>query len=84
MCKNTTKSPKREARFGSGFWRAVIGQACINQALSIMMNEIECLKEELNVQLWGIEVLGDVHKKVNKLAVITGDAIYKVCHGWLD
>jgi len=27
---------------------------------------------------------GDVHKKVNKLAVITGDAIYKVCRGYLD
>jgi len=64
MCKNTTKSTKREARFDSGFWRTVIEQACINQALSIMMNAIECLKEELKIQLWGrqkgfICVLGD-------------------------
>jgi len=64
MCKNTTKSLKREARFDSDFWRTVIEQACINQALSIMMNEIECFKEELRVQLWGrqkgfIRVLGD-------------------------
>ena len=38
-------------------------RACINQALSIMMEEIEELKQELRVQLWGrqmgfIRVLG--------------------------
>jgi hypothetical protein len=42
-------------------------QACINQALAIMMEEIEELKQKLSVQLWGrqkgyIRVLGE---KVN-------------------
>jgi transposase-like protein len=42
-------------------------QACINQALSIMMNEVENLKQRLRVQFWGrqkgyIRVLGE---KVN-------------------
>ena len=38
MFKNTTNSRKREALFDSEFWRMVIEQACINKALSIMMN----------------------------------------------
>ena len=64
MCKNTTKSRKREVKTDSEFWRTVMEQACINQALSIMMNEIEDLKKTLRVQLWGrqkgfIRVLGD-------------------------
>lgn len=64
MCKNTTKSRKREVKTDSEFWRTVMEQACINQALSIMMNEIEDLKQTLRVQLWGrqkgfIRVLGD-------------------------
>jgi hypothetical protein len=64
MCKHTTKSMKREVKANSEFWRTVMEEACINQALSIMMNEIKCLKEKLRVQLWGrqigfIRVLGD-------------------------
>jgi putative transposase len=64
MCKNTTKSRKREVKTDSEFWRTVMEQACINQALSIIMNEIEDLKQTLRVQLWGkqkgfIRVLGD-------------------------
>jgi hypothetical protein len=31
-------------------------EACINQALSIMMNEIKCLREKLGVQLWGRQI----------------------------
>lgn len=64
MCKNTTKSRKREVKTDSEFWRTVMEQACINQALSIMMNEIDDLRQSLRVQLWGrqrgfIRVLGD-------------------------
>ncbi len=67
MNKNTIKEGKREIQIDSDFWRTVIEQACINQALSIMMNEIENLKQRLRVQLWGrqkgfIRVLGE---KVN-------------------
>jgi hypothetical protein len=65
--KNTIRKSKREIQINSDFWRAVMEQACINQALSIMMNEIEELKQVLRVQLWGrqkgyIRVLGE---KVN-------------------
>lgn len=64
MNKNTTREGKREIQINSEFWRAVIEQACINQALSIMMNEVENLKQRLKVQLWGrqkgfIRVLGE-------------------------
>ena len=67
MNKNTTRKGKREIEINSEFWRAVMEQACINQALSIMMEEVEELKEKLRVQLWGrqkgyIRVLGE---KVN-------------------
>lgn len=67
MNKNTTRRGKREIEINSEFWRAVIEQACINQALSIMMNEVENLKQRLRVQFWGrqkgyIRVLGE---KVN-------------------
>ena len=67
MNKNTTRKGKREIEINSEFWRAVIEQACINQALTIMMNEAEDLKQRLRVQLWGrqkgfIRVLGE---KVN-------------------
>lgn len=67
MNKNTTRKGKREIEINSEFWRAVIEQACINQALSMMMNEVENLKQRLRVQLWGrqkgfIRVLGE---KVN-------------------
>jgi len=65
--KNTIRKGKREIQINSDFWRAVIEQACVNQALSIMMEEIEELKQKLSVQLWGrqkgyIRVLGE---KVN-------------------
>jgi putative transposase len=65
--KNTIRKGKREIGISSDFWRAVIEQACINQALSMMMNEVENLKQRLRVQLWGrqkgfIRVLGE---KVN-------------------
>jgi transposase-like protein len=65
--KNTIRKSKREIQINSEFWRAVMEQACINQALSIMMEEIEELKQKLRVQLWGrqkgfIRVLGE---KVN-------------------
>jgi hypothetical protein len=33
MCQNTIKSGKREAKAASEFWRAVIEQAWIKQAL---------------------------------------------------
>ncbi len=64
MCKNTTRSIKREVKTDSEFWRTVIEQACINQALSVMINEIENLRQTLRVQLWDrqkgfIRVLGD-------------------------
>lgn len=67
MNKNTTRKGKRKIRINSDFWRAVMEQACINQALSMMMNEVENLKQGLRVQLWGrqkgyIRVLGE---KVN-------------------
>ena len=67
MNKNTIRKGKREIEINSEFWRAVIEQACVNQALSIMMEEIEELKQRLSVQLWGrqkgyIRVLGE---KVN-------------------
>ncbi|HKZ57819.1 MAG TPA: hypothetical protein VJ024_08965 [Thermodesulfovibrionales bacterium] len=67
MNKNTVKEGKTEIQIDSDFWRTVIEQACINQALTIMMNEIENLKQRLRVQLWGrqkgfIRVLGE---KVN-------------------
>jgi putative transposase len=67
MNKNTTRKGKREIKINSDFWRAVIEQACINQALSMMMEEIEELRQKLRVQLWGrqkgfIRVLGE---KVN-------------------
>ena len=67
MNKNTIRKGKREIGISSDFWRAVIEQACINQALSMMMNEVENLKQRLRVQLWGrqkgfIRVLGE---KVN-------------------
>lgn len=67
MNKNTIRKSGREIQIDSDFWRAVMEQACINQALSIMMNEIEELKQRLRVQLWGrqrgyIRVLGE---KVN-------------------
>jgi hypothetical protein len=63
MNKSTTRKGKREIQINSEFWRAVIEEACINQALSIMMEEIEELKQKLRVQLWGrqkgyIRVLG--------------------------
>jgi hypothetical protein len=63
MNKNTTRKGKREIEINAEFWRAVMERACINQALSIMMEEIEELKQELRVQLWGrqrgfIRVLG--------------------------
>jgi hypothetical protein len=65
--KNTTRKGKREIEINSEFWRAVMERACINQALTIMMEEIEELKHKLRVQLWGkqkgfIRVLGE---KVN-------------------
>jgi transposase-like protein len=65
--KNTIRKDKREIQINSEFWRAVIEQACINQALTIMMEEIEELKQKLRVQFWGrqkgyIRVLGE---KVN-------------------
>lgn len=67
MSKNTTKSSKTEIQLNSTFWRAVMEQACINQALSIMMSEIEDLKQTLRSQLWGrqrgfIRVIG---QKIN-------------------
>ena len=67
MNKNTTRKGKREIEINSEFWRAVIEQACINQALTIMTEEIEELKQKLMVQQWGrqkgfIRVLGE---KVN-------------------
>ena len=52
MNKNTVKEGKTEIQIDSDFWRTVIEQACINQALTIMMNEIENLKQRLRVQLW--------------------------------
>jgi hypothetical protein len=65
--KNTTRKGKREIEINPEFWRAVMEQACINQALAIMMEEVEELKQKLRVQLWGrqkgfIRVLGE---KVN-------------------
>jgi hypothetical protein len=51
MNKSTTRKGKREIQINSEFWRAVIEEACINQALSIMMEEIEELKQKLRVQL---------------------------------
>jgi transposase-like protein len=62
--KNTTRKGKREVQMDSDFWRAVMEQACINQALSIMMEEIEGLRQKLRVQQWGrqkgyIRVLGE-------------------------
>jgi transposase-like protein len=65
--KNTIRKGKREIEINSEFWRAVIEHACINQAMSMMMNEVENLKQRLRVQLWGrqkgfIRVLGE---KVN-------------------
>jgi hypothetical protein len=65
--KNKIRKGKREIQINSDFWRAVIEKACINQALRIMMEEIEELKQRLRVQLWGrqkgyIRVLGE---KVN-------------------
>jgi transposase-like protein len=65
--KNTIRKSKREIEINSEFWRAVMEQACINQALSMMMEEIEEVKQKLRVQLWGrqkgfIRVLGE---KVN-------------------
>lgn len=67
MNKNTTRKGKKKIEINSDFWRAVIEQACINQALSMMTEEIEELKQKLRVQLWGrqkgyIRVLGE---KVN-------------------
>lgn len=67
MNKNTIRKGKREIQINSDFWRAVIEEACINQALSMMTEEIEELKQRLRVQLWGrqkgyIRVLGE---KVN-------------------
>lgn len=67
MNKNTTRNCKGEIKINSDFWRAVIEQACISQALSMMMEEIEELRQKLRVQLWGrqkgfIPVLGE---KVN-------------------
>src|SRR5919108_6173449 len=67
MNKNTIRKGKREIGISSDFWRTVIEQACINQALSMMMDEIEELRQKLRVQLWGrqkgyIRVLGE---KVN-------------------
>jgi putative transposase len=67
MNKNTTRNGNREIKINSDFWRSVIEQACINQALSMMMQEIEELRQKLRVQLWGrqkgfIRVLGE---KVN-------------------
>ena len=63
MNKNTTRKVKREIEINSEFWRAVMEQASINQALTIMMEEIEELKQKLRVQQWGrqkgyIRVLG--------------------------
>jgi putative transposase len=62
--KNTTRESKREIEVNSEFWRAVMEQACINQALSMMKEEIEEVKQKLRVQLWGrqkgyIRVLGE-------------------------
>ncbi len=67
MNQNTITEGKREIQIDSDFWRTVLQQACINQGLSIMMNENENLKQRLRVQLWGrqkgfILVLGE---KVN-------------------
>ena len=67
MNKNTIRKGKREIEVSSEFWRVVIERACINQALSIMIEEVEELKQRLRVQLWGrqkgfIRVLGE---KVN-------------------
>lgn len=63
MNKNTIRKGKREIEINAEFWRAVMEQACINQAMTIMMEEIEELKQKLRVQLWGrqkgfIRVLG--------------------------
>lgn len=64
MSKNTTKKDNREEINNSEFWREVIERACVNQALSIMMGEIEELKQKIGAQLWGsqqgfIRVLGE-------------------------
>jgi len=65
--KDTARKGKREIQIDSEFWRAVMEQACISQAMSMMMEEVEELKQKLRVQLWGrqkgfIRVLGE---KVN-------------------
>ena len=64
MNKNTIRKGKREIEINSEFWRAVMERACINQALAIMMEEIEELRQKLRVQHWGrqkgyIRVLGE-------------------------
>ena len=48
MFKNTTNSRKMEALLDSEFWRMVIEQACINKALSIMMNAKGDMRHTLN------------------------------------
>jgi len=53
MSKNTTKSNNWEEVIHSDFWREVIERACVNQVLSIMMGEIEELKQKIGAAALG-------------------------------